>query len=332
MARLKRFGVGVAAGVAGVAYARAILRRNAALARPRVRGPDGEALPERRFSYSDGEEVSVVDAGEGTTILWVPGADGPKETFRFQLPEFAERYRVVAADLRTHITSEHDFSRFADDLNELIEGLDAGPVMLVGQSLGSAIAIRFASRYPERLLGLVLANPLARVSYEHLGFNRVALIPFARLSTRYLPTAASRLLARLWSHLGVWIFDNSPGSEKLIDYALYTGPRTTPASVSDRRVDLLKGLDLHPELGSIAVPVLVVKGPEDVYVPVEWALAIAEAIPDALYVTIPGTGHMPHISMPGAFNQVVDRWLLDVIGPARETASDESKAAEGGSE
>jgi pimeloyl-ACP methyl ester carboxylesterase len=293
-------------------------------------------LSERRFRYSDGEEVSVIDAGQGRTILWVPGADGPKETFRYQLPEFARAYRVVAADLRTRITPEHEFPRLTDDVNELIEGLETGPVVLVGQSLGSAIAMRFAFRYPERVLGLVLTNPLARVSYEHLGFNRVALVPFARLSTRYLPTAASRALAGLWSRLRVWIFDDSPGRDKLIDYALYTGPRTTPASVSEARVDLLKGLDLHPELSSITAPTLVVKGPEDVYVPVEWALAIAEAIPHAQYVTIPGTGHMSHISMPGAFNHVVERWLDEVIvPPARATLSDdsdESAAAEGGSE
>lgn len=333
MAGLRRFATGVAAGVAGVAYARAIMRRNASLQRPPVRSPDGRVLPERRFRYSDGAEVSVIDAGEGPTILWVPGADGPKETFRYQLPEFARSYRVVAADLRTRITAEHDFSRFTDDLNELIEGLDTGPVVLIGQSLGSAIAMQFAVRYPERALGLVLTNPLARVSYEHLGFNRVALVPFARLSTRYLPTAASRVLAGLWSRLRVWIFDDSPGRDKLIEYALCTGPRTTPASVSDARVGLLKGLDLHSELSSITAPTLVVKGTEDVYVPVEWAVAIAEAIPNARYVTIPGTGHMSHVSMPGAFNHLVEAWLKEVIIPPANTASsDESAAAEGGSE
>lgn len=333
MARLRRFAAGVAAGAAGVVCARSMLRRNASLERPPVRGPDGRILSQHRFRYSDGEEVSLIDAGEGPTILWVPGADGPKETFRYQLPEFARSYRVVAADLRSRITPEHEFSRFIDDLNELIDGLDTGPVVLVGQSLGSAIAMRFASQYPERVLGLVLTNPLARVSYEHIGFNRVALVPFARLSTRYLPTPASRALAGLWSRLRVWIFDDSPGRDKLIDYALYTGPRTTPSSVSDARVDLLKGLDLRPELSSIAAPTLVVKGPEDVYVPVKWALAIAEAIPGARYETIPGTGHMSHISMPGAFNHLVERWLLEeVFQPAQATFSDESATAEGGSE
>ncbi len=330
MAGLRIFAAALVAGLAGIVYSRAVLRRNDSLQRPPVRDLDGDPLPERTFQYSDGEEVSLIDVGEGATILWVPGADGPKETFRFQLPSFARRYRVVAADLRIRFEEDHDFDRFTDDLSELIDELETGPVILVGQSLGSAIAMRFAVRYPDRVLGLVLANPVARVSYEHLGLNRVALVPFARVSVRYLPTDAAREFARLWSRLGVWIFDASPGSDDVIEYALFTGPRTTRSGVSGRRVDLLQEIDLPSQLGSIAAPTLVVKGPTDVYVPEEWALAIAEAIPDARYVTIPGTGHMSHVSMPGAFNQAVDRWLSDVIEPKPAPGSEgESTAAEG---
>jgi pimeloyl-ACP methyl ester carboxylesterase len=316
VAGLRVFAAALVAGLVGVVYSRAVLRRNDSLQRPPVRDPDGNPLPERTFRYSDGEEVSLIDVGEGRTILWIPGADGPKETFRFQLTSFARRYRVVAADLRTRFEEDHDFDRFTDDLCELIDELRAGPVILVGQSLGSAIAMRFAVRYPDRVLGLVLANPVARVSYEHLGLNRVALVPFARASVRYLPTAAAR-----------------PGSDDVIEYALFTGPRTTRSGVSGKRVDLLQEIDLPSQLGSIRAPTLVVKGPTDVYVPEAWALAIAEAIPDARYVTIPGTGHMSHVSMPGAFNQAVDRWLSEVIEPELASESEgESTAAEGRSE
>jgi pimeloyl-ACP methyl ester carboxylesterase len=337
VARLKGLAAGLTAGVTaglvGVAYARAVLRRNDSLRRPPVRDPDGQLLPERTFLYSDGEEVSVIDAGEGPTILWVPGADGPKETFRYQLPSFARRYRVVAADLRVRFAEAHDIDRFTDDLSELIDQLKTGPVVLVGQSLGSAIAMRFAVLYPDCIAGLVLTNPVARVSYEHVGLNRVALVPVSRASLRYLPTAAARALARIWSRLGVWIFDASPGSDNVVEYALFTGPRTTRSSISGKRVELLQEIDLPSQLSSIRAPTLVVKGPTDVYVPEEWALAIAEAIPDTRYVTIPGTGHMSHVSMPGAFNQAVDRWLSDVIKPKLAPESEgESTAAEGRSE
>lgn len=312
MGLLRRFGIGVAAGLAGVAWFKTAQRRNAALVRPRVRDQLGRPLDGGVFEYADGEIVEYIDAGEGETIVWVPGADGPKETWMYQLPPFARAYRVIAADLRVRFAPEDDFDRFVEDLLELLDARGVDRFTLVGQSLGSAIAIRFASLFPERLNGLVLCNPLARISYDHVGFNRTSLIPIAAGTTKYLPTAASRVLAEVWSKLQIWVFDDSAGKDALIDYALFTGPRTTPSSVSEGRVALLKGRDLRYELATIDVPALVVKGPHDVYCPVSWALEITDRLPDAEYVPIPGTGHCSHISRPGAFNQIVESWLQSI--------------------
>ncbi|MXW66665.1 MAG: alpha/beta hydrolase [Gemmatimonadales bacterium] len=317
-----RFALGAAAGVAGVAWWLAMTRRNEALVRPPVRDGSGEALPGGVIEYSDGERVEYVDAGSGDALVWVPGADGPKETFRYQLPSFARRHRVVCADLRREFRETADFDRLVDDVAELVDARGVDRFVLIGTSLGSAITMRFASRFPERVRGIVLCNPLARVSYRHVGFNRAALIPLAMLTTRYLPTELSRGLARTWSRLGVWIFDDSPGRDALIEYALFTGPRTVRPSVSDRRVSGLRRVDLRTDLADIAVPALVVKGPRDEYCPVDWAREITELLPDAEYVPIPGTGHCSHISRPGAFNETLGDWLQRLR--AREEEEEES--------
>ena len=301
------------AGVAGAAYVRSIKRRNDALVRPKIRNSSGVPLPVKRFEYSDGEEIEYVDVGTGDVLVWIPGADGPKETFQYQLPRFAQSYRVICADMREAFSIGANFDRFVEDLEELLNDLEIKRAVLIGQSLGSAIAIRFATLFPERMRGLVLCNPLAKISYDHVGFNRTILTPLAMLTTRYLPTGVSRRMARFWSRLGLWVFDDSSGREALINYALFTGPRTVPARVSDRRVDHLKGLDLRPSLSDIKVPALVVKGPRDVYCPVSWAIEITDALPDAKYILIPETGHCSHISRPGAFNQALEAWLCDLF-------------------
>ena len=300
------------AGVAGAAYVRSIKRRNDALVRPKIRNSSGVPLPVKRFEYSDGEEIEYVDVGTGDVLVWIPGADGPKETFQYQLPRFAQSYRVICADMREAFSIGANFDRFVEDLEELLNDLEIKRAVFIGQSLGSAIAIRFATLFPERMRGLVLCNPLAKISYDHVGFNRTILTPLAMLTTRYLPTGVSRRMARFWSRLGLWVFDDSSGREALINYALFTGPRTVPARVSDRRVDHLKGLDLRPSLSDIKVPALVVKGPRDVYCPVSWAIEITDALPDAKYILIPETGHCSHISRPGAFNQALEAWLSDL--------------------
>jgi len=310
MGLVKKFAAGILAGATGVAYGKAVLARNRGLERPPITDAEGRPFEIRLLELSDGEVVEYVDEGEGPPILWIPGADGPKETFRYQLPHFALSHRVVSADLRVGIGPHETFDRFVDDAIELHESLRLDPCIVVGQSFGAAVALRLAVQASHRVCGLVLANPVARISYDHVGLNRAALVPVAQGATKYLPTGLARALARgVWSPLGVWLYDNSAGREGLIDYALNTGPRTTPGPVSAARVRTLKGHDLTSELWSVDVPALVVKGPNDSYCPVSWALEIADGLPDARYVPIPGTGHCSHISRPGAFNQVIESWL-----------------------
>jgi len=298
-------GTGAAAG----AYLWAMVHRNRSLRPAPVRDLAGRPYPERTFVYADGGRVSLIDVGEGTPVLLVPGADGIKESYRYQVPAFSELHRVIDADLRGEFSPEDTFDRFVRDLVELTDALDTGPIHLVGQSLGGAVAMRFAARHPERVRALVLVNTLYRVSYEHVGLNRAALVPLAMATTRYLPTALARAAARLWSREAVWIFDDSPGSENVVDYALWTGARTVRPGVGRHRVDLMRGLDLRPELADIRAPTLVVKGPRDAYCPPAWSKEIAALVPDATYVEIPGTGHCSHVSMPGAFNRLVLDWL-----------------------
>lgn len=316
MSRAARWGLGAAVGAA---YAWAMVRRNEALEPPPLRDTDGALLEERHLTFSDGARVSLVDAGEGPPLLMVPGADGIKETFRHQVPFFARHRRVVVADLRSRVPGGADFDLFRRDVLEIMDALDTGPVELLGQSLGGAIAQRVASRSPDRVRSLVLCNTLARVSYGHVGLNRSLLAPLAMTTTRYLPTPLARLAAKGWSRAAVWIYDDSPGSENVVDYALWTGPRTVSPRVSGRRVDLLKGEDLRDELADIRAPTLVVKGPRDAYCPPAWAREIAAGIEGAAYVEVPGTGHCSHVSLPGAFNRVVGDWL-DAV--ARRRAAD----------
>ena len=295
--------------VGGVAWTRLATRRNNGLIRPPVLDLNANPLVSNRLQLSDGEVVAWIEAGEGPALLLIPGADGMKETWRFQIPELARRYHVISADLRSRFPDPATFDLFADDAARLLDCLGIESAVVIGQSLGGAIAIRFATKYPERVRGLVLANTLARVSYEHVGLNSTALAPVAVVANRYLPTEAARRLGKLWSWHDVWIFDSSPGWERVVDYALWTGSRTEPPQISSRRIRLLAPEDLRPELAGIRVPTLVLKGPRDTYTPAAWARDIADRIPDARYVEVDDTGHCSHISMPAEFNRELVAWL-----------------------
>lgn len=302
--------IGAVVGV--VAWTRLAARRNNRLVRPPVLDPDGNPYASNRLQLSDGEVIAWIEAGEGPAVLLIPGADGMKETWRFQVPELARRYHVIAADLRSRFRDQATFDRFADDAVELLDFLEIDSAIVIGQSLGGAVAIRITSRFPKRVRGLVLANTLARVSYEHVGLNAALFAPIAVTANRYLPTEAARRLGRLWSRHDVWIYDSSPGWERVVDYALWTGSRTEPPQISGRRIRLLKQEDLRLELAEIRVPTLVLKGPLDTYTPAAWARDIADRIHGALYVELDDTGHCSHISMPEEFNRELVAWLDDL--------------------
>ena len=293
-------------------YAAWVCRRNRRLLRPPVRDPDGLAYPSRRLVYSDGVEVTYLDAGSGDPIVMIPGADGMKETFRYQVPALDGRHRIIVADMRARHEPEASFDRLADDVAELMDECGVESAVVLGQSLGGAVALRFATRYPERVRGLVISNSLTRITLEHLGLNRTGLIPLARLTIRYLPTAASRAMARLWSRAEVWVFDDSPGWANVVEYVLWTGSRTVPATVSKGRVDLFREVDLRPELRHVRAPTLVVRGDRDFYMPPRWWEEILDLVPSSRSAEVPETGHCSHISMPGTFNQTVLEWIQEI--------------------
>lgn len=290
--------------------------RNARIVRPTVTGHDGTPVPETRVRLSNGEVVDVIDTGsrdEADTLLLIPGADGVRQTWRHQVAVLSRRWRVVAPDLRCRIDASDSLDTLVDDAITACEAVSVRRVIVVGQSLGGSIAMRLVTRRPEMVRGVAIVNSLARLSYSHVGLTRTLFVPVAMATTRYLPTPLAGALACLWSRWSVWVFDPSPGWRRVVDYVLWTGPRTVPPSIGDRRVRLLRGEDLRPELAQFDVPALVVKGPRDSYVPVEWSKDIASRIPGAKYVEIPGTGHCSHISMPTEFNEVLTDWI-DRVG------------------
>lgn len=282
---------------------------NRRLVRPPILDPEGRPYESVEVELSDGSSVPLTDTGEGDAVLLIPGADGVRETWRFQVPVLAVRYRVLAPDLRSRVPSDATFDRFCRDAIDILDAREVRTAVVVGQSLGGAIALRLAALHPERVRALVISNSLTRIDYGHVGLNRTLLVPVAMVTTRYLPTFLARWCGRLWSRLSVWVFDASPGRQRIIDYVLTTGPRTVSPGVSGARVDLLLGQDLRPQLGDLDVPTLVIKGPLDTYVPVAWSREIADLVPGARYEEVPGTGHVSHISMPDEFNRILLDWL-----------------------
>ncbi len=305
LGRLLWFGAGAAAGV----YLIDKRRRNLATEPRPLRDARGRALSPRLVELPGGECVPVIETGVGPPVVLIPGLTGDSQVFRHQIAALSTRYRVIAPNLRAEFNGvEPRFDQFAHDIATVLDACGAQSVCLLGLSFGGPIAIRFASLYPDRVWGLILTNGLARLDLSHVGLNRTLLIPVARWTTRFAPTSLVRRLGRVWGRLGVWVFDPSPGNERVIDYEL-EAPLRFPLSAGGVRMATFKDCDLRPDLSRIKQPALVVVGSADTFTPIEWQREIADLLPNSTYTEIATGGHLALISHADSFNEVVLDWL-----------------------
>jgi len=162
-------GTAAAAAVAASPVLRDELRRFGHLARPlhpREPGaPVPPPLPEGRVVNLPGRgEVFIRDTGGDLPPVlllhgWTLSAD---LNFFAVFGPLSQRHRVVALDLRGHgrgLRSPEPFSLedCADDAAALLEVLGLGPAVVVGFSLGGAVAMLLCHRHPERVAGLVFS-------------------------------------------------------------------------------------------------------------------------------------------------------------------------------
>lgn len=110
--------------------------------------------------------------GSGETLVFIHGLSDSLLYWEYLASNLKDQYQVLRVDLRGHGESELKddeltIGLFADDLHSLLRELNIGKVGLIGFSLGSAVALDFAIRYPQMVSSLVLMSSFYRAD-EHL--------------------------------------------------------------------------------------------------------------------------------------------------------------------
>jgi pimeloyl-ACP methyl ester carboxylesterase len=286
------------------------------------------------------EEDGPADAP--VTVVLVHGFCLDHHDFLFQRRMLRERFgdslRIVSFDLRSHGLSERapsedsTIDHLGEDLFAVLSTLaPSGPVVLVGHSMGGMTVMALADRHPElfapggRVRGVALISTstgkLAGVSLglpAALAKLRGPVLPVLLRGVRTNPALIERGRARVTDV--AWVFVRKlafggPVDPALVEYA----SRLISATPIDVIADYYSTLMDHDKLAALDAlvgnRVLVICGEEDVMTPPEHSRAIADALPDAELVLVPGAGHLVQLEKPqeveGALAKLVESVLQD---------------------
>ncbi|TDD47515.1 alpha/beta hydrolase [Nonomuraea terrae] len=257
-----------------------------------------------RYATVRGLRLAWLDAGAGdVVVLALHGHFGRARMFAHLAGALGPRYRVIALEQRGHGHSgrDGDFGpdAYVADAAAFLRDLGAGPVVVLGHSMGGVVAFRLAARHPELVRALVVE--------EGGAVNRPPDVPDPVLDVSDWPRRAPTLdaLRRAIEARGIpdagYFLDSAverPDGWGLL-FDLDDMMASQRALVGDWWADWL---------GS-ACPALLVHGLDSFVLPTALARRMAARRPGAVLREFPGCGHWVHDDDPAGFARAVREFL-----------------------
>ena len=253
--------------------------------------------------HVNGVDLYYEAHGSGDPVLLVHGLGSSTRDWEPQIDALAQRFTVVAFDVRGHGRSAkpnepYTVKLFADDTAALIRALDLAPVHVVGISMGGMIAFQLAVDAPELVRTLVIVNsgpamPIRTFTQRLMIWSRVAIVRLFGMR-RMGEMLATRLLPKP-EHAGL--------RETFVERWAGNDPRAY--------LSALKGLvnwSVMDRLATIQCPVLVLTADQD-YTPLGLKQAYTAMLPHGELVVIEDTRHFGPVERPEPFNQALIAFL-----------------------
>jgi 3-oxoadipate enol-lactonase len=226
-----------------------------------------------------------------------------------QAKALADRWRVVVPDFRGFGESDvgqgqYAMDFFVDDLFAILDAPELAieqPVVACGLSMGGYVLLRAVEREPKRFRALILADTKTGADNDEGKLKRFDAIRAIRQkgADAYANTFAD-------GALGPTTKSTRPNVVKQVKDMVRSNP---VAGMIGAQLAMAARTDTTAVLPKVAVPTLVVVGADDALTPPELSKQMAAKIPGARLEILPGTGHLPALEVPEAFNQALERFL-----------------------
>ncbi len=258
----------------------------------------------------DGVRIVHESWGTGPALVCCHAFGVNRSMWKLQLARFARAHRVVTFDQRGSGESDHPvpaagqenpytIDTFAEDLRGVLDDLGIESARILGFSMGGATALRFATQWPERVEGLVLASTMAsRLPDE--------IIERAKAVEQVLSRDGVRAAYRFY--FGGPLFKGVQRESRLEPEVEAWAASATPHGFSGAYGVTIDRPSMVAELHRIQAPTLILVGERDALY-LEDAELMAHRIPGAHKVVVKGVGHAMNIEAPEVFAEEVMRFF-----------------------
>ena len=242
---------------------------------------------------ANGLDIHYTSEGEGPPLLLLHAAtSSATEDWAAQRPVLRKHFSLYLPDARGHASTYWDtdlgwsHGMLLADALAFADALGLQRFHLAGLSMGAATALALAVTHPERVISAVIAavgveqEPRASVARRLMDPQKIEREDPAwaqRLARRHDPVQGSGA----WKKLLLAIRED-----------ILAAPMPTPEELSRARL-----------------PILLAYGDRDPWVPLEQAVRLRRALPDARLFVAPGVGHVVVAERPAAFNTVMLQFL-----------------------
>jgi len=241
----------------------------------------------------------IPDFSRGRKIIFVHGAGGNGHPWHNQIDALASRHSPVAFDLPGHgrsagVEGLMSIRDYADFVAHFMDALKFQSAVIAGWSMGGAIAMDLALRYPARVDGLILIATAAKfVGGEDMIKQQWAVMmgraPQAFVTDGFSPKSVKEnfnVVREMWGE------------------QIKTDPRVR---YTDNRA--CKEVDLTGSISAIKKPTLIVAGADDTLTPPAESEFIKSKITGAELELVPDCGHMIPVEQPVVLNDCIEEFL-----------------------
>lgn len=268
------------------------------------------ALPEGRYVTANGQRTHYLEAGSGEPVVFIhgsgPGASG-YSNFKGNYRWLAEHgFRSIVLDLPGYGLSskpddvEYVLEFFVATLAAFLNAIGVQRCVLIGNSLGGAIAIKYALNHPQAVNKLILMGPGGleerEVYFQMEGIQKM-MTDFA---AGVLDTEGMRRL------LSILVYDPVHVTDELLAERVPVCALQPKAVLATMRVP-----NLSERLSELPCPVLGFWGVNDKFCPHSGANKILERCRSARFVLVNRCGHWVMVEHRDMFNRACLDFLRD---------------------